>query len=189
MRPTGNTRIDAMLNSIQEAFLASRENAGLDKPSYDFGPEINKADPLGLLKEVRIVDPVTGGEKGSKLARFDLIPMDAMWHVAEVYGRGAQKYADRNWEKGYKWGLSVAAMLRHLSMRLNGEVFDEETGSRHMAQVVWHALALLTFEIRRLGTDDVTQKKLLNKDINAFRAGSANPVEYDTAGFSTREER
>ena len=108
-------------------------------------------------QEVRITDPNTGGQKGSKLARFDLVPMDALWEVAEVYGRGAAKYADRNWEKGYKWGLSVAALMRHLTARLNGEVRDEETGARHLAQVVWHALALLTFEMRGLGTDDVTR--------------------------------
>lgn len=125
------------------------------------------------MEEVRITDPSTGGQKGSKLARFDLIPQDALWEVAEVYGRGAQKYADRNWEKGYKWGLSVAAMLRHLSLRLRGEVYDQETGARHMAQVVWHGLALLTFELRGLGTDDITPK----------------PSEFDTQGISTREEQ
>ena len=109
------------------------------------------------LGETRITDPVTGGQKGSKLARFDLIPMDALWEVAEVFGRGAAKYADRNWEKGYKWGLSVAALQRHLALRLGGEVYDNETGCRHLGQVVWHALVLLTFELRSLGTDDVTR--------------------------------
>lgn len=126
----------------------------------DYGGTQERASQMTLEnKEVRITDPVTGGQKGSKLARFDLIPMDALWEVAEVFGRGAQKYADRNWEKGYKWGLSVAALQRHLALRLGGEVRDEETGARHLAQVVWHALALLTFELRGLGTDDITRPK------------------------------
>lgn len=106
--------------------------------------------------EVRVVDPKTGGEKGSKTARFDLIPPDALWAIAEHYGRGASKYAARNWERGYNWGLSVAALERHLKARMMGEKVDAETGSLHLTAVAWHALALLTFELRGLGTDDIT---------------------------------
>ncbi len=104
--------------------------------------------------EVRITDPNTGGEKGSKLARFDLIPIRALWLLAEVYGRGARKYADRNWEKGYAWGLSIAALERHLNAWKGGESIDEETGAYHLAQVAWHAFTLLTFSLLGLGTDD-----------------------------------
>lgn len=108
--------------------------------------------------EVRIVDPTTGGEKGQKLARFDLMPPEALWAVAEVFGRGAKKYADRNWEKGYRWGLSFGALQRHLLLWQLGEDIDEETGSFHLAQVAWHALVLLTFTLRRIGTDDVRRQ-------------------------------
>lgn len=44
------------------------------------------------LPEVRVVDPTTGGEKGSKLARFSLIPPEFLWALAEHYGKGAAKY-------------------------------------------------------------------------------------------------
>ena len=111
---------------------------------------------MANLKETKIVDAKTGGEKGSKLARFDLIPPDALWAVAEVYGKGAEKYADRNWEKGYAWGLSVAALERHLSLFKQREDIDAETQCYHIAQVAWHALTLLTFQLRGLGTDDRT---------------------------------
>jgi Domain of unknown function (DUF5664) len=110
------------------------------------------------MEEIRIVDPTTGGEKGSKLARFDLIPSAALWELAEVYGRGSRKYADRNWERGYSWGLSVAALQRHLHTWLQGESLDPETGCHHLMQVAWHAVALFIFELRNLGTDDVRIK-------------------------------
>lgn len=42
--------------------------------------------------EHRVVNPVTGGAKGQKLARFDLIPPDALWALAEHFGKGATKY-------------------------------------------------------------------------------------------------
>ena len=104
--------------------------------------------------EVRVTDPNTGGQKGSKLARFDLIPPDALWQLAEHYGRGAQKYDDNNWRRGYAWGLSYAAMMRHAWAFWNGENIDAETGSSHLVAVAWHAITLLTFQTEQLGTDD-----------------------------------
>ena len=109
------------------------------------------------MEEVRVVDPTTGGEKGSKLARFDLIPPEATWALAEHYGKGATKYAVRNWERGYAWSLCVSALQRHLHQWLMGESYDQETGSHHLICVAWHAFALFVFETRKLGTDDVHQ--------------------------------
>lgn len=104
--------------------------------------------------EVRTVDPETGGEKGQKLARFDLVPSDALWEVAEHFGRGALKYAERNWERGYKWSLSFAAIMRHLHLWWLGEDRDPETGSLHVTSAAWHCLVLIAFIIRGKGTDD-----------------------------------
>lgn len=87
----------------------------------------------------------TGAEKGSKLARFDLLPAQVMVEFAEHYGRGAEKYEDRNWEKGYDWSLSFAALNRHLWAFWNGEDIDPETGSKHIIAVMWHAAALAQF--------------------------------------------
>ena len=105
--------------------------------------------------EVRIVDPNTGGQKGQKLARFDLIPTEMEWALAEHYGRGCVKYSERNWELGYKWSLSVGALRRHLSQWLMGESYDADTGGHHLIAVIWHATALFIYELRGLGTDDI----------------------------------
>ena len=110
------------------------------------------------LTEVRIVDSKTGGEKGQKINRYDLIPPEAEEALAVHYGRGCAKYADRNWEKGYKWGLSYRALRSHLNLWQTGESYDQETGTHHLICVVWHAMALFIFEIRGLGTDDVRIK-------------------------------
>lgn len=109
------------------------------------------------MTEVRVVDPVSGGEKGAKLQRFSLIPSAFLWELASHYGRGARKYADRNWEKGYAWSLSVDALSRHLHQWLMGENDDTETGTNHLIAVAWHACALFTFQLRGLGSDDVRQ--------------------------------
>ena len=107
-----------------------------------------------MTDEVRITDPVTGGQKGSKLERYDLVPFEALDEVARLYGKGALKYEANNWRKSYAWSLSLAALLRHVSRWAQGEDIDPETGCHHMACVAWHALALVTFYIRSLGTDD-----------------------------------
>lgn len=98
-----------------------------------------------LPTETRVVDPDTGGEKGSKLARFDLIPADPLRQLAEHYGKGAQKYAERNWERGYEWSLTYAALNRHANAFWSGEDIDPDSGSHHMVAVAWHALALVEF--------------------------------------------
>lgn len=95
--------------------------------------------------EVRITNALTGGEKGSKLARFDLIRPETLKELAEHNGVGALKYADRNWEKGYDWSLSFAALNRHLWAFWGGEDIDEETGSKHIIAAAWHCFVLARF--------------------------------------------
>lgn len=111
-----------------------------------------------MADEIRVTDPLTGGQKGIKPERFDLVPSAAMEEVARVYGRGAEKYADRNWERGYNWGLSLGALERHLNKFKQGESRDE-LDNHHLACVVFHALALMTFEKFNLGTDDRSKVK------------------------------
>lgn len=104
--------------------------------------------------ETRVTNATTGGEKGSKLARYDLLPAEPLRQVAEHYGRGAAKYADRNWERGYDWSLSFAALQRHAWQFWGGEDLDPETRSHHMAAVVFHALALMEFSAAHPELDD-----------------------------------
>lgn len=112
------------------------------------------ADSVSVPCEVRVVDPETGGEKGSKLARWDLMPFDVLNELAEHFGIGARKYDDRNWERGYDWGLSLAALCRHLSAWAGGEDTDSESGDSHLIAVMWHAAALRWFQIHHKGTDN-----------------------------------
>ncbi|BCP41477.1 hypothetical protein MINTMi27_15700 [Mycobacterium intracellulare] len=93
--------------------------------------------------EVRVTSE-TGGQKGTKLARFDLIPPQ-IWELAEHYGKGAQKYDDDNWKRGYDWKLSYAAAQRHLHAFWAGEDIDPETGTKHVIAAAWHCMALAWF--------------------------------------------
>lgn len=111
-----------------------------------------------MTDEVRIVNETTGGAKGSKGARFDLVPWNQIWKLAELYGAGATKYEPRNWELGYDWSLSFAALHRHLAQFWNGEEFDKETQCHHLTSVIFHALALLEFSETHPELDDRPKK-------------------------------
>jgi hypothetical protein len=105
-------------------------------------------------QEVRVVDPTTGGAKGQKIERFDLIPFEALTELATIYGIGAKKYSDDNWRKGYAWRLSLGAMFRHLALWVLGQSYDAETGRHHLMHAAWHCFTLFIFETQKLGTDD-----------------------------------
>jgi hypothetical protein len=119
----------------------------------------------------------TKGVKGVKLARYDLVPPEATWFEALVYGVGAEKYAERNWEQGYEWGKSVSALERHLQLFKAGEDIDPEYNLPHMAHARWHTGTLLAYWARKHGIDDRT--KLAN--INVMQAVLLNPEEIAKA--------
>ena len=107
-----------------------------------------------MSDEVRVTDPNTGGEKGSKLPQLGAIDPSAIMEVAKVAGFGAQKYERYNFLRGYRWSLSYDALQRHLHQFWSGEDRDEESGLYHLAHAAWHCLALLAFRLRGAGTDD-----------------------------------
>lgn len=97
-------------------------------------------------------------------ARYDLLPPELLEATAIVLTFGANKYGDRNWEKGMSWGRVFAALMRHMwawwggrgpttANFLFGEI-DGETGYSHL----WHASCcisfLIAYEQRQIGTDD-----------------------------------
>jgi hypothetical protein len=108
--------------------------------------------------EVISTDAITGAKKATKLARFDLIPVRPLWELATHYGKGALKYAERNFEAGYKWSFSYAAAMRHLNQFWSGEDIDEETGSKHVIAAAWHCFCLALFMLTHPEKDDRPNK-------------------------------
>lgn len=123
-----------------------------------------------MTAEVRVVDPTTGGEKGSKQERFDLVPVRALTELARLYGKGAEKYDERNWEKGYKWSLSYAALMRHVTQFWGGEDLDAESQLPHLAAVMFHAAAMIEFMETHRELDDRPSKKTAKKITPMYHA-------------------
>lgn len=106
--------------------------------------------------EIRVTS-ASGARKGTKPERYDLIPAEPLRLLAEHYGKGAEKYTERdeegnvthdganNWRLGYDWGLSFAALMRHAWQFWAGEDIDPETGTSHTVAMMWHAATLTEF--------------------------------------------
>lgn len=116
--------------------------------------EILEGGRVAFAKDEVRTTSATGGEKGTKPERYDLIPVGALAQVAALYGRGAAKYAAHNWRRGYEWSKSYAALQRHATQFWNGEDNDAEMDLPHMASVAFHAFALLTFMEEQRDFDD-----------------------------------
>jgi Domain of unknown function (DUF5664) len=78
--------------------------------------------------------------------RADLLPADALLHVAEVLTLGAAKYGADNWRKVDDVIRYKAALMRHVLQYLSGQAVDAESGKSHLAHVACNALFLLELD-------------------------------------------
>jgi hypothetical protein len=111
-----------------------------------------------IKKEEQLNSFGTGAVRfNSGKLRVDLIPPEAIEAYAEVMTFGANKYNDRNWEKGMPLNSSfIASALRHLYKWQKGEENDEETGLHHLAHMLWNVAGAVTM-IRR-GRDELDDR-------------------------------
>lgn len=83
--------------------------------------------------------------------RYDLVTPFGLRRLAQVYERGAAKYADRNWEKGAPFSRFLDSAERHLEQYKMG-LADED----HLAQCAWNLFAIMHFE--ELGRTDLDDR-------------------------------
>lgn len=123
-----------------------------------------------------------GAEGGGLRYNAGKILMEATppeWEIAlaDVTTQGSKKYALRNWEEGMDWSTMIGCMKRHINKFLLGERYDGKefnkelgtTGCHHLAMVAWNALALMSYDLRQIGENDLPglQYDLWDR-VNAF---------------------
>lgn len=89
--------------------------------------------------------------------RVDLLPSRAVLKCAQVFTFGAEKYGERNWEKGMKWSRVLGSLERHFQQIKMGEDYDEESGLLHIDHVTCNALFLSEYYETYLEGDDRPQ--------------------------------
>lgn len=78
--------------------------------------------------------------------RWSELPFNALEKIVEAYTIGALY---RKTKKQATDAELIDAMLRHLSRRLQGEVFDPDDGKHHLGAVGFYSLELIKRDIER----------------------------------------
>lgn len=97
--------------------------------------------------------------------RYDLLPESAIEEIAKIMTYGANKYAERNWEKGMDWSKCEASLKRHLRAYKKGIDYDEETSCLHIAHVAVNAMFLTEYYRIAPHRDDRQHNYLKNHKI------------------------
>lgn len=82
--------------------------------------------------------------------RYDLIPVQSLKRLADLYARGAIKYDDNNWQKGQPYSRAYASLFRHVIAWREGDRSED-----HLAAVAWNAFALMWYEENKPELDDL----------------------------------
>lgn len=86
--------------------------------------------------------------------RCDLLPACALLRLAKHYEAGAQKYDDRNWEKGIPISVMIDSAMRHLLKYMDGQ--DDED---HLTAVAWNILGAMWMEEKKPDLQDIPSRK------------------------------
>jgi hypothetical protein len=81
----------------------------------------------GVGKDTETTTNENGGMQSLSPYRFDLIPPEAMFRVAEVFAYGATKYAPDNWRK-IKSDDHLNHLFQHLYAYMAGDRQDDHLG-------------------------------------------------------------
>lgn len=165
----------------------------IKKIDGDANSEMTEEELLALAPKTgeTLGDGLDGGGKrmnAGKL-RIELVPPEWFVALADVMTQGSKKYEPRNWEKGMKWSTMIGSMKRHIAKfeageRYDGDGFDLEkgtTGCHHLAMIAWNALALMTYDLLKKGTNDLPDNDglALLKRVNAETSDIGNSIHDD----------
>lgn len=141
--------------------IYTEENQTETKPNW---PWPMRGDQPAGNKEAK-VSPTGGLRYNSGKLRLELLPPEVEIALAEVLTKGAEKYEDRNWEKGLWYMDCVGCLKRHVNAWLMGEEIDKESGLHHLKHALTNLAFLVTFIERNMSSflDDRPFKKSEDK--------------------------
>jgi len=81
-------------------------------------------------------------------APFWLIPWEALWALAVLYGKGAAKYGPNQWrDHPMDYSRTFSALQRHAWAWWGKEEYDPIDGQHHLIAVAWNAFSLYTHQV------------------------------------------
>lgn len=168
-KPAASEQLAARAEQIADR---ARERHGVyTKPNRFEDVARGRDVPQSVLKAAGVPEDGGGMRFNAGKVQLELIPMSWTWALGQVLTRGAAKYAARNWERGMAWSYPVGCALRHMIKFAVGERYDRETGCHHLAMAAWNMLALMTYDLRAIGTNDLGAGSLAELEATAIEPG------------------
>lgn len=121
---------------------------------------------LRILKDSGSRESFTSGavrDNGTEKGRFDLLVTQAMFRDTLHLERGANKYSERNYEKGMPISRCLDAALRHLTKYMAG--WNDED---HLAAARWNIAAIMLFEHQQPELMDLPERSKELEEIQKF---------------------
>jgi len=118
-------------------------------------PTIASIPTLAPSSDGNIVDGFAPKFDATKV-RVDLLPIDPMMQVANVFGFGAKKYFANSYRQGetVAWSRTYGSIIRHLFAFWQGEDTDPESGLPHLAHAGTQLFILMEHTSHNKDKDD-----------------------------------
>ena len=126
--PTDKLFITKDSGQREEFETGARRDIDNDKPNYE-------TIPIKFLKEIALK------LQNYPDARLDLVPTIPLLRLAGLFGRGAKKYGENNYEKGIPFLRMFGSLLRHTYQYMEGDKSED-----HLSAIAWGAFALMFYE-------------------------------------------
>lgn len=141
------------------------------------GPQNIDLDHFDAEDEINAKREFAASESGAQREALGVpymkqLPLEGLAAGAAALEYGAQKYSDRNWEKGLPWQQMIDSLKRHIDDFERGRDYDngsDGSGMHHVCMIMAGALMLSSSVIRGIGTDD----RMPNVDGGAFTSKQA----------------
>lgn len=127
-------------------------------------PKSKLSSIIETVKQQQISELSPGLKHDNGKIPYHLLSFYALESISEVLKFGAQKYSERNWEKGILYSRVFRACIGHLFDWWQNKGPDPETGMSHL----WHAgcciMFLIHYEKYNTKFDDRPKYKEKEKD-------------------------
>ena len=94
--------------------------------------------------------------------RCDLLPPLALLRLARHFEAGAEKYGDRNWEKGIPLHSFIDSAIRHVLRYMAGH--DDED---HLCAAAWNLICAMETEEKMPEMVDIPARGAIYRDENS----------------------
>ena len=121
--------------SDAECTTIDNESANANIPSEEEHTISNESEPTAS-ESIK-------NDFADKKPRWDLLPIEELAGVVDVYTAGAKKYGENRWQT-LPNGVNryLGAFFRHLTAHKRGEYIDPEDGCLHIDKCIWNMIAV-----------------------------------------------